>query len=285
MLIHKIENTHFSASESIIIDFILKEGENIKNMTTSQIANATYTSPPLLVRVAKKLGFSGWNEFKQAYLDELNYLYANQDVDASIPFVVTDDMMKISKNIASLQISTINDTLSLLKHDDLQLALRYLRNTQEIEIYTSSIYIHLAHTFKQNMMLINHHVNLYELNPDVYVHVSMSTPQKCAILISYSGRRNEIIEIVKNLKLKKTPVIAITSIADNDLAQLADVTLRMSSREMINTKIGNFASTQSVKCLLDILYANIFAMNYTNNLDYRIEIGKQVALMTQNGDE
>lgn len=50
----------------------------------------------------------------------------------------------------------------------------------------------------------------------------------------------------------------------------------MSSREMIHTKIGDFASTQSVKCLLDILYSCIFSIDYQHNLDYCIKIAKEI---------
>ncbi|MCD7808165.1 MAG: MurR/RpiR family transcriptional regulator [Erysipelotrichaceae bacterium] len=279
MLIHKIENTHFSSSENAIIDYILKNGDKIKNMTTTEIAAETYTSASLLIRVAKKLGFNGWNEFKEAYLEELQYLYANNQVDACIPFVVSDDMMKIVRNIYSLEKETIEDTVSLLKHDDLSLALKYIRNTNDIDIYVSHQYYPIALIFKENMKLINHHVNIYDLSSDSYIHATMSSDKKCAIIISYAGKRKTITNICQKLKEKSTPIIAMTSIAENDLSILADVTLLISSRELIHAKIGNFATTQSIKYLLDVLYANIFAMNYTDNLDYRMNIGKEVEEM------
>ncbi|MCD7892761.1 MAG: MurR/RpiR family transcriptional regulator [Erysipelotrichaceae bacterium] len=279
LLIHKIENTHFSSSESAIIDYILKKGVKIKNMTTTEIAAETYTSASLLIRVAKKLGYSGWNEFKEAYLDELQYLYANNQVDACIPFVVSDDMMKIVQNISSLEKETIDDTVSLLKHDDLSLALKYLRNADEIDIYVSQQYAPLTHIFKENMMLINHYVNIYDLSSDSYIHATMSSNKKCAIIISYAGKRKTMSNICLKLKEKQTPIIAITSIAENDLSTLSDVTLLVSSRELIHAKIGNFATVQSIKYILDVLYANIFAMNYTDNLDYRMNIGKEVEYM------
>ena len=99
LIIHKIEKTHFSTSESVIIDYILKKGDKIKNMSIQEIANATYTSPPLLIRIAKKLGYKGWNDFKEAYLEELKYLYQNDEVDASIPFVINDNFITIEHNI------------------------------------------------------------------------------------------------------------------------------------------------------------------------------------------
>jgi len=276
MLIHKIEKTHFSESESIIIDYLLKKGEEIKDMTISQISQQTYTSPSLLIRISKKLGYNGFNEFKAAYIKELEYMYAKREIDASIPFTINDNMMTIAHNIIQLEKETLDDTLSLLNHDDLQKALQLLRICDEIDIYGVSSNVYLAETFKQNMNRIQKRVNLCYTTGSTQVQAIMSTPKKCAILISYSGRTPFIIDVAKKLREKKTPIIALTNIAENELSSLADITLRISSRELINTKIGDFASTQSVKSLLDILYSCLFSLDYKKNLDYRIQVGKEI---------
>ena len=43
-----------------------------------------------------------------------------------------------------------------------------------------------------------------------------------------------------------------------------------------STKIGDFASSTSVKCLLDILYGCILSLNYKKNLDEKINIAKEI---------
>ena len=276
LIIHKIENTHFSSSEAIIIDYILEQGLNIKNMSASAIAKATFTSAPLLVRIAKKLGYSGWNAFKEDYLKELEYLFTEQNVDASIPFVVSDDITTISHNIGQLQIETIQDTMALLDHDTLQIAFHFLRNTKELDVYGVSNNLLLAESFASKLFYIHHNVNICTLPGNPKVQAAMSDKTHCAILISYSGETGFIIEVAKILKTKNTPIIAITCIADNELSRLADVTLRISSREMLHTKIGDFATSVSIKYLLDILYAGIFSFDYQKNLDYKIQIAQAV---------
>ncbi|OUN37040.1 SIS domain-containing protein [Massilimicrobiota sp. An80] len=51
----RLERCDFSHSERVIIDFILKEKMKIKDMTTKDIANATYTSPSTLIRIAHNM--------------------------------------------------------------------------------------------------------------------------------------------------------------------------------------------------------------------------------------
>lgn len=275
-IIHKMEETHFSPSETTIIDYILEQGENIKNMSIHAIAEATYTSPPLLIRIAKKLGFKGWNEFKEAYIQELEYMYQTADIDASIPFVVSDNFINISNNIAQLEIESIQDTMSLLKHDDLYGAMHYLRNAPVIDMYAVSNNVILAQQFADKMFLIQKKVNLCRLSENAKLQASMSNENHVAIIISYSGETKFILEVAHILKQKQTPIIAITSIADNHLSSLSNVVLRISSKEMLNTKIGDFATSQSVKLILDILYSCIFSLDYQNNLDNKIALAKSV---------
>ena len=106
LIVNQIENTHFSKTEREIVDYIIDQGMNIEKMSANEIARNTFTSAPLLVRIAKKLGYSGFNEFKSAYLKELAYMLEETDVDASIPFLLSDDLMTISKNIALLEKET-----------------------------------------------------------------------------------------------------------------------------------------------------------------------------------
>ena len=276
MLIHKIEKTHFSPSESIIIDYILKKGKDIKNMTIAQIANETYTSSPLFIRIAKKLGFDGWNEFKEAYLKELDYLYLNQEVDANIPFVVNDDIMNIAYNLCVLERETIQDTYSLISHDDLQKAIRLLRNCKYIDVYSRSVHMHIVRSFQERMYILHRHVQLCSLSDELDSTYLMSDQNHCAIIISCSGHAPHIKHLIETLRKKQTSIIAITNLEDNELSLLADVTLRMSSRELIYTKIADFASSLSLKYILDILYSCIFSIHYQQNLDNCIQIAKEL---------
>ena len=276
MLIHKIEKTHFSPSESIIIDYILKKGKDIKNMTIAQIANETYTSSPLFIRIAKKLGFDGWNEFKEAYLNELDYLYLNQEVDPNIPFVVNDDIMNIAYNLCVLERETIQDTYSLISHDDLQKAIRLLRDCKYIDVYSRSVHMHIVRSFQERMYILHRHVQLCSLSDELDSTYLMSDQNHCAIIISYSGHAPHIKHLIETLRKKQTSIIAITNLEDNELSLLADVTLRMSSRELIYTKIADFASSLSLKYILDILYSCIFSIHYQQNLDNCIQIAKEL---------
>lgn len=272
IITEKIGKTHFSASEKLIIDHITSLGKQIENVSASQIAKDTYTSAPLVVRVAKKLGYQGWNDFKIAYIKELNYLLEEMDVDASIPFIIHDDIMTITTNIAKLEKETIADTEKLLDHDQLAKAFSILRKCPIVDIYGISDYLILAKHFQNQMSYIKKQVNICDITGNEKIMAYNATHQHCAIIISYSGQTHSLQEVASIYKCRHIPIIAITCIGENDINQLADVTLFLSSKEMLNIKIGNFASATSLKYLLDLIYAGIFSLNYKENLEQKIII-------------
>ena len=89
----------------------------------------------------------------------------------------------------------------------------------------------------------------------------------------------DIQRLMQTLKKKRTPIIAITNIEENYLSQMADVTLKMSSRELIYTKIADYASSLSLKYLFDLLYSCLFSIHYKQNLDSCIKIAKELDQM------
>ena len=276
MILNKIEKTHLSESESVIMRYILTLGEDVANKTTQDIAKATFTSAPLCVRIAKKLGYEGWNDFKKAFVEELQYMYATKDVDASIPFVVNDDLMTIANSILRLEEETISDTKALLSHDDLAKAVSLLRKAEVIDIYSKSSYVYLAQGFMQTLYSIHKMVNVDANIGNPILQAAMGDETHVAIVISYSGETPITLNAAFKAQSKGTPIIAITSISQSTLSKMADVSLRISSQEMLNTNIGQFASSQSIACILDILYAAIFSFDYDKNLERKIDVGKEV---------
>ena len=236
LIVNQIENTHFSKTEKEIVDYIIDQGMNIEKMSANEIARNTFTSAPLLVRIAKKLGYSGFNEFKSAYLKELSYMLEETDVDASIPFLLSDDLMTITKNLALLEKETIQDTQQLNHHDDLQEAVRLLQKAQVIDVYGVLNHVLLAKHFKTLMMYIGKDVQVIDQVTGQKRSACLADESHCAIIISYSGQ----------------------------------------TREMLHIKIGDFASTTSLKYLFDILYAGVFSYDYKKNLETKIVVASYV---------
>lgn len=152
LLQEKMENYPFSASEKTVIAFLLEKKTAIRDYSAKRIADETYTSPSILVRIAQKLNYSGWSEMKKVYLEEIDYLQSHfQSIDANYPFQNQDAIQTIANKIGNLQLESIRDTLSLLGHDELYQATQALLDCQEIKIFAVDNLNYLGQEFAFKM--------------------------------------------------------------------------------------------------------------------------------------
>ncbi|MDO4467382.1 MAG: MurR/RpiR family transcriptional regulator [Bacillota bacterium] len=273
----RLETTKFSNSEQAIVDYILEKRIEIRNMTTKQIAQAVFTSPSLLVRIAKKLGFAGWKELQDAYVKECAYLDSHQtNIDANRPFEKKDTILSIANKLAELKKETIDETLSLLSLDDMKKAVNIINQSRIVYVLAFSNNYLASQEFQRQMLRIGKQVITNSLPNETRFYAQSVKQDCCAIIISYSGETNELVNSAKVLKENKVPIIAITNIGDNTLSHYADCVLRMSTQEKLYSKIGNYTINESVSYILDVLYSSFFALNYEENFSYRKETSKSI---------
>lgn len=271
----RLERCDFSNSERVIIDFILENGMKIRDLTTKDIANATYTSPSTLIRIAHKMKFNGWNELKEAYLKEVEYLETHFcDIDANYPFKNNDTIMSIASKLATLKKESISDTLSLVTHDDLQKAVQIIRKTSSIYLFAVSNNGLITQEFAHNMSRIQKKVTICNLQGELVYSAVNADPNSCAIIVSYSGETPIFKNVILALKGNHIPIIGITNIGDNTVSRNADVVLRICTREKLYSKIATFSTDISFEYILDLLYSCVFALNYDANIERKTTVSK-----------
>ncbi len=252
-----------SKTEEELADFFLREGENLKKYSSRSLAEATYTSPATIVRMCKRLGFAGFDDFKEQFLAEIRYLDQQPGaVDVNFPFAKGDSLMKAANRMAQLYEEVTRDTLSLLQNDVLQKAVRILRASENVCIYSMGTAINQAECFREKMLKIGKRVTISSnLNYQLYEAGCLSV-KDAAVIISYSGETRKMLQIAAECKKRHVPVIAITSFGENSLTRYATCKLTQSTRESMFQNLGDFSSHLSVSLLLDILYSAYFLQDY-----------------------
>lgn len=277
LLKDQMEQYPFSNTERIIVDFILEKKESIKEYSASKIAKETYTSPSLLVRIANKLDYKGWSEFKEAYLKEVDYLNNHFiDLDANIPFRSNDSNMNIVGKISQLHLESIHDTVSLINHDSLQKAVQLIKGSSKIQLFAVSNMNFPAMNFAFKMQRIGIEAYCDALSENMFQNACMMKPGECAILLSYSGQTVAMLKVARILKERSTPFIAITSIGNNDLSRLSNVVLNVTTRERSYSKIGPFSSEASFSLVLDCLYGCVFSQHYEQYWNFKLNTAKAI---------
>ncbi|MFV0561361.1 MAG: MurR/RpiR family transcriptional regulator [Enterococcus sp.] len=277
LISEKLKQTNFSPAEASVIAFMFAHPQDLALLTIKEIAEKTFVHPSTLIRIAKKLQFSGWKELRDAFTAEQSYLQGYfEQVDANLPFGQTDGILTIANKIATLEKTTLADTLSLLTHDDLAQAKKLLLEAKQIKIFASNAHTLISQDFALKMQRIQKPVHVVTTFGESAYEAYNCLPKTCAILISYTGENKMVQATADILAQQNIPILAITSIGDNTLARMSNVALRMTTRERLYSKIGNFTTNTSICYLLDTLYSCVFADDYQKNLAHIIKVGAVV---------
>ena len=277
LLQERLETCPFTNSERQVIEYLLEQQRNIQNKTTAEIAEATFSSKSTLVRIAKKLNYSGWTALKTAYLDELAYLEKSIScIDANSPFTKRDSLMSIANKIARLEIESIEDTLSLITHDDLRKVVDIIAKSSSINLFAASNNLLVAQEFAQQMSRIGKVVQIHALHDEIYFNAFLAKSDSCALVITYSGENQTLLRVAELLTEKEIPMITITSVGENTTSRQADVILRLCTREKLFSKISTYSTDTAITYLLNVIYSCIFAQDYDENIQLKISASKRV---------
>lgn len=275
--IEELAHSHTDARHTIG-EFLLKEKSSIKKYTMQEIAEKTYTSKSSLVRFAKALGFQGWKDFIEKFLNDTYYEESHYtDIDPNFPIEEGESTKDIVYKISSLMVESILDTTDQLSLKEIDKAVNFMAEANQIALLGQSPNTYLGNLFRRKMMSIGKNV-LLSSGWDQGLLARTLHQGDCAILISYSGNNENRapMNFIPMLQEKGVPIIAITGLGSNFLRRNADCILSMSSRERLYTKIGTFSTEESIALILNTLYACYFAKNYRENLRYKIDASKHL---------
>lgn len=267
------EQAGFSPIERSIAEHFLSAGEALREQSARSIAAQLYTAPSTVSRLCKRLGYSGYNEFLDAYLDELRYLSsAFTQIDANQPFRKSDDARTIAAKMGALYRETVNDTLQLSEGETLERAVRLIADARNVFVYSAGPQSYLAEDFVDKMARIGRRVIVTHKDDTSYFFSAGAQADEVFVVLSYSGETSGALRIARQAKHAGAPLIALTSFGRNTLSDLADVTLHVSTREKLVEKLGCFGMSISTMLLLDILYSCVLALDYDRNVVRRVKV-------------
>lgn len=276
LLTEKIQTIeHLSSGQRAIADFLLEEKEAISEMTIKEIAHRTYTSPATLIRFAKTLGYEGFEQLKNEFLEEQKYIHQHfVKIDANYPFQQNEGYISIAGKISSLVKETVDDTLALIAHNDLQKAVSIIEKADRIHLSAISFPLLYGKDFQLKMRRIGKIVEITELTGEQLFTEPIIGSKDCAIIVSYSGETTVPRSMADLYKKHNLPIISITSMGSNYVREHSDVCLTITTREKLYSKIAGYSSEFSIKLLLDILYSCYFRNHYQQFLKQKTLLSK-----------
>lgn len=261
--------------DKTLANFFIDSGRRVEKLSSRTIASTLFVAPSTVTRFCQFLGFSGYSDFKLAFLKELDYLERNfLNINPNFPFTENDINVALASKIATLYKETVEDSLSLLHHDSLQAATKLLSNAAIIYLGMVGDTFEMAEAFKNRMIKIGKTVIVERRTDNLYYSACQVPKDACFILISYSGETESLLKVAKLLQNRKIPTIVLTSFGENALSSMFDIVIWISTREKLIENLGNFSSLISVSFILDTLYASVFQKHYTKNYQTKCDLSQ-----------
>lgn len=260
---------HLTPVEAEIGAYILKNLERVPGMSILDLAGDANVSKSAVHRFCKKLGFGGFNDLKVAAARDLAEAQADVDlIDVNYPFGETDGPRPIAKKLAMLYEAAIQDTYQHIDFTQVQRVARLLNQAGGIDIYTHAHNLNAAENFQDKMLTIGKTVNCPHGFYNQRATVLAATPDRVALILSYSGRASFIRPILQVLSRKKIPVILIGKTGSNLYPQQITHALSISSRENLRDRISQFSSHIAMQYMLDVLFGCIYNLDREKNIAY-----------------
>ena len=268
-IIESICHTKFRASkgDKILIEYINENAHECVYMSISELARLVSLGEATITRFTRKLGFSGYQEFKLALAKQLTKSsrksFINTVVSIDEPVEETAQKLFVSHS------NIIEETLKKLNYKDVIRARETILNGKKIYFYGMGNSGIVAQDGNYKFMRIG--INSIAINDSHTMMMLSSIMERGDVIfaISHTGETREILKAVKLAKSRKAKIISLTESRENTLKELSDINLSYISMETV-FETGSIMSKLVQMFILELIYAEIIKENYDEAIEKKV---------------
>lgn len=196
-----------------IANYMMQNKESIKQMTITALAQETLTSKSSVLRLTKKLGFSGFSEFK----------YALRENEKNRAFSTS--------SFSNMQEIDLKGTAKLFNQQQIRPIIEHFHTATNIYCYgTGWGQRDVLKSFNRSLTNLKKFPILLESLNEFEVIVQRTVqPDDLVIIVSLSGDIKQAEQVTRLLKTKNIPILSITNLSNNLLASMATYNLYFQS--------------------------------------------------------
>lgn len=209
------ENTHqLSKSDNEILSYCIRNNQKLSGMKVREVADELYTSPASVIRFCKKLGFSGFAEFKAALKVELSQDRRGDGWEDSH----STDFIK-----------DVHKTLQLIPEETIDQLLERIHHSRRVEFYAAGSSRTVAAEFVKRLQIIGKPAFWYDDSSLMNISARQVDQDDLVIAISVSGETSLVIAAANMAKSRGAFILSITDLGSNTLSDMADETIYVQS--------------------------------------------------------
>ncbi len=240
----------FSNAEKTIYDYLLNNIETIGTSNISRISNDVYSSPASVFNLLKKMGYSGFKEFKfevQNYCKELERLAPTDEIKQS-------EFEKI------IELDSIISTCKDQNYDQIERVCSEIKRAKRVLVIANEITRYVAQDFTYRLQLCDVDV-IASFDPKQYKVLLSKNVYDYVIVFSKFGNTEKIIDAVEANQRKAN--LLITTNHECYLEDYCSTILygAQNTENNLTEELGDISSRIALFILADIII-NMYIYRY-----------------------
>lgn len=228
----------------------------------SGIGNAT------IVRFCKKLGFSGYPEFKVALAHELSsYMPGNV---FSGPIEKDDSIETIAKKFYSVNLEALNTTIANMSYEAIGQAAAAIKKAARVHFAGIGHSGMTAQETKYKFMRVGFHSDTYTDEHTMLMMASIMNEEDLVFSISHSGNTREIVKMLEIAKENKAVTICVTGDEHSPVTEIADHTVHYVSTESL-FQTGAVSTKIAQLFVIDLIYTEVIRLSMDTAVEKKIK--------------
>lgn len=207
-----------SESENDLADYLLANQQKIEKLKLNDVATANFTSTTTVIRLCKKLGFSGWSELQ--YFIKMNSDITNERKSTKNSNVA--DSFVTRKNIA---LSSVQNTLDNVDYDTIKEVAEAICTCQSLKIYGLSSSRFVCEDFVRKLSMLGIWGHTESEEEMIALSSARVRPSEVVFIISLTGNNDTLISAAKTAKKRGVRTISLTNTEPNAVANEVDTQL------------------------------------------------------------
>lgn len=265
MIIDKLqEKKDFTTSETAIADYLLSMTSSSFDLSTKELADATYTSKATVTRFCQRLGCSSYRQFQKTLNKELEQLQrihtriSEEPVEAGMHY---SDVMNI---LPELYEQSISDVKTHLNSATIYKAVEHIRQAKKIDIYGSGVTESIANLCAFKFSTLGLECSTQSGLNEHYILADRAPQDKVIIIFSLTGGNPNMIHIAKWLKKRGYYIIGIGGDKSDGLKSLCSEYISLPMRQRI-IGVEIVYAFNLVNYVVDVLFMSLLIKDYSHH--------------------
>lgn len=207
--------------EAQVLNSMTSRSDFAETTALKEVANSAGVSEAMIVKIVKKLGFSGFREFRSA----LTTYNASDTAGLYSEISSNDTSREIVEKVFSTAKQALAETRAILDITAFDRAASFLHGARHRDFYGIGGSAQIARDAAHKFLRIGLRATVHDDAHMMLMSASVLGPEDCVLAFSHSGTTSAVLEPLMIARDKGARTIAITNYVDSPISSLVDVVL------------------------------------------------------------